>query len=296
MNRQKSENTPPADPWDSFEPYVQLIRSLLPRASSVAIFDAKGGLRWSSETTTGPDLVNLVDNALSTARAAPDTAGQLRVLDGNMPVYLCWLRDDAARLLAVLAVVCRATGDQEVDARSFSFAYALLRPAIECLRRDLMARGAIEELNRTVTALDKDLELLLADGAADHKSQRDDGADDLKGILQQATEHLRSATTALIVPDKSIALVRSRHKERPSDMQLVARAHRQLLSMAQMRREPVIINKLAPNSTLGIIPYRILSCPLRSLSGRTIGVLVMFREELGDRRGAIRKAIAVFRG
>jgi diguanylate cyclase (GGDEF)-like protein len=289
MKRQKSENAPPADPWDSFEPYVQLIRSLLPRASSVAIFDTKGNLRWSSETTTGPDLINLVDDALSTARTAPDSAGQLRVLEGNMPVYLCWLRDDAARLahgpsglLAVLAVVCRPTGDQDVDARSFSFAYALLRPAIECLRRDLMARVAIEDLNRTVTALDKDLELLLADGAADHPSQRDDGADDLKGILQQATEHLRCATTALIVPDKSIALVRSRNKERPADMQLVARAHRQLLSMAQMRREPVIINKLAPNSSLGIIPYRILSCPLRSLSGRTIGVLVMFREELGE--------------
>jgi diguanylate cyclase (GGDEF)-like protein len=261
---------------------VQLIRSLLPRAASVAIFDTKGDLRWSSETTTGPDLINLVDDALSTARTAPDSAGQLRVLEGNMPVYLCWLRDDAARLLAVLAVVCRPTGDHDVDARSFSFAYALLRPAIECLRRDLMARVAIEDLNRTVIALDKDLELLLADGTADHKSPRDDGADDLRGILKQATEHLRCATTALIVPDKSIALVRSRANERPSDMQLVARAHRQLLSMAQMRREPVIINKLAPNSTLGIMPYRILSCPLRSLSGRTIGVLVMFREEIGE--------------
>jgi diguanylate cyclase (GGDEF)-like protein len=281
MKPERSQNTPTADPWDSFEPYVQLIRSLLPRASSVALFDVKGDLRWSSETTTGPDLINVVDDALSTARTAPDSAGQLRVLAGNLPVYLCWLRDDAARLLAVLAVVCRSTGDQDGEARSFSFAYALLRPALECLRRDLMARVAIDELNRTVSALDKDLELLLADGAADHPTA-DDGADDLKGILQQAVEHLRCATAALIVPDKSIALVRSRNTERPADMQLVARAHRQLLSMAQMRREPVIINKLAPNSSLGIMPYRILSCPLRSLSGRTIGVLALFREDLGE--------------
>ncbi|MGH8323001.1 MAG: hypothetical protein ACRETD_04255, partial [Steroidobacteraceae bacterium] len=147
MNLQRGNNTPSADPWDSFEPYVQLIRSLLPRASSVALFDTKGELRWSSETTTGPDLLNLVDDALTTARTALDSAGQLRVLAGNLPVYLCWLRDDSARLLAVLAVVCRPNGTQEVDARSFSFAYALLRPALECLRRDLMARVAIEELN-----------------------------------------------------------------------------------------------------------------------------------------------------
>jgi len=281
MNSPKSDRKPTADPWDCFEPYVQLIRSLLPRASSVALFDTKGDLRWSSETTTGPDLLNVVDDALSTARTAPDSAGQLRVIAGNHPVYLCWLRDDSARLIAVVAVVCRPNGDQEIDVRSFSFAYALLRPALECLRRDLMARVAIEELNRTVSALDKDLQLLLADGAADHPSA-DSGADDLKGILQQAVEHLRCAIAALIVPDKSIALVRSGHNERPADMQLVARAHRQLLSMAQMRREPVIINKLAANSTLGIMPYRILSCPLRSLSGRTIGVLAMFREEVGD--------------
>jgi diguanylate cyclase (GGDEF)-like protein len=304
MNSIKSVNTPATDPWDGFEPYVQLIRSLLPRVSSVALFDTQGDLRWSSETTTGPDLINIVDDALTTARTSPDSPGQLRMLAGNIPVNVCWLRDDANQLLAVLTVLCRSQTEQEVDARSFSFAYALLRPAIECLRRDLMARVAIEQLNRTVTALDKDLELLLADGTADQPTTAD-GADDLKGILQQAFDHLHCATVALIVPDKSIALVRSQNTARPADMQLVARAHRQLLSMAQMRREPVIINKLAPNSTLGIMPYRILSCPLRSMSGRTMGVLAMFREDLGDgfvdrdaRLGDIlaRKAVGVIEG
>ena len=282
MSRRRSDSTPTAaSPWDSFEPYVQLIRSLLPRASSVALFDTRGDLRWSSETTAGPDLLNVVEDALSNAGNALDSTGQLRVLAGNHPVYLCWLRDDAGRLLAVLAVVCRPNTEPDADARNFSFTYALLRPAIECLRRDITARVAIEELNRTVTALDKDLELLLADGAADRPTTAD-GADDLKGILQQSIDHLHCATVALIVPDKSIALVRSRSTERPADMQLVARAHRQLLSMAQMRREPVIINKLAANSSLGIMPYRILSCPLRSMSGRTIGVLALFREEVGE--------------
>lgn len=298
MTHKNSEPAPTADPWDKFEPYVQLVKSLLPRATAVALFDSQSRLRWSSEIATGPDLLNVVDEGL---RAAPDSAGELRVLGGNVPVYLCWLRDDAARLLAVLAVVCRPAGEQEPDARGFSFAYALLRPAIECLRRDLMARFAIEELNRTVMALDRDLELLLADGTADHPTT-DDGADELKGILQQAIDHLRATTAALIVPDKSIALVRCRSGEQPTDMQLVARAHRQLLSMAQMRREPVIINKLGPNGLLGSLPYRILSCPLRSMSGRTIGVLALFREqaeeEFSDRDGRLvdilaRKAVGV---
>src|SRR5262245_50679958 len=97
-------------PWGSFEPYVQLIRSLLPRATSVAIFDAAGEMRWSSETTTGPDLALLVEEILPSARASRDGAGEMRLLGGTHPVYTCWLRDDAGNLLAIVTVVCRSGG------------------------------------------------------------------------------------------------------------------------------------------------------------------------------------------
>src|ERR1700736_3540221 len=59
----KNEQTP--DPWGSYEPYVQLVRSLLPRATSVSLFDAAGAMRWTSETTTGPDFYDLVENAIA---------------------------------------------------------------------------------------------------------------------------------------------------------------------------------------------------------------------------------------
>ena len=273
----KNEQSP--DPWGSFEPYVQLVRSLLPRATSVSLFDATGAMRWSSETTTGPDFHSLVENALDAGGPSPQGPGLMRMLDGNLPVYLCWIRDDAEQLIGIVAVVCRASADQDSETRGFSFAHALLRPVLECLRRDLLSRAAIEQLSRTVTSRDRDLELLLADGAADRPAG--DGADELKGILQQAIEHVGCSTVALIVPDKSIALLRS-NTQRPADTQLVARAHRQLLSMAQARREPLIVNKLAPNSTMGILPYKILSCPLRSGAGKTIGVLALFRDDLGQ--------------
>jgi diguanylate cyclase (GGDEF)-like protein len=280
MKHKRSETTPSTAPWDNFEPYVQLIKSLLPRSSGVALFDTDK-LRWSSETTTGPDLLNVVAEALPTANGAPESTGQLHVLAGNLPVYICWLRDDAARLIAALAVVCRPMSDQDLETRNFSFAYALLRPAIECLRRDLMARIAIEELNRTVMALDDDLELLLADGAAERPAS-DDGADDLRSILQQAMEHLHCATAALTVPDKSIAMMRSHKDGRPADIQQLARMNHRLLATARMRREPLIINKLTTNSPPAATPYRILCCPLRSMSGRTIGVLTLFRDAAGN--------------
>jgi len=33
---------------------------------------------------------------------------------------------------------------------------------------------------------------------------------------------------------------------------------------------------------MGILPYKILSCPLHSAVGKTIGVLALFREDLGN--------------
>src|SRR3954471_10683283 len=82
------------DPWGSFEPYAQLIRSLMPRAISVTVFDADGEMRWTSETTTGPDVAQLIVEVLPSARAGNSAAGELRSLENSPPVYFCWLKDD----------------------------------------------------------------------------------------------------------------------------------------------------------------------------------------------------------
>src|SRR5438552_1244702 len=199
----KNEMTP--DPWGSFEPYVQLVRSLLPRASGVSLFDASGAMRWSSETTTGPDFYNLVEDALTSGGPRPQGPGMHRMLDGTQPVYLFWIRDETEELIGIVAVMCKQhNGMAESEGTEFSFKHALLRPVLECLRRDLLSRAAIDQLSRTVTSRDRDLELLLADGT---DRPTGDGADELKGILKQAIEHVNCSTAALIVPDKSIATV-----------------------------------------------------------------------------------------
>ena len=154
------------NPWGSPEPYVQLIRSLLPRAASVSLYDADGELRWSSETLTGPDLPQFVAEALAAARESPASSGEFRMLGGNQPAYLCWIRDDLHAPIAIVTVVCRPGGDRDAEARSFSFSQSLLRPALECLRRDLLSRVTIERLNRKVSSLDKDRGVPLADGAS----------------------------------------------------------------------------------------------------------------------------------
>ncbi|MGB6604542.1 MAG: EAL domain-containing protein [Steroidobacteraceae bacterium] len=276
------QTTEPAAGQPAFrvEPYARLVRSLLPRASSVAMFGPTGELLWSSETMTGPDLMNVVDDALTGARTNPASTGQLRLLAGNQPVYLCPVRDDAAQLLGVIAVVCRPSDSQDKKPQDFSFAHSLLAPAIECLRRELVAHATIADLNAVVSELNRDLGLLLTHGASEQSATAADGAGDLQLLLQQTVEHLRALTGALLVPEKNLTLLRSASGA-AADARFLTRAHRKLLALAQGRREPLIINEIsvaAPDT----YPYRVLCCALRSRAGRCLGVLALLRDESAE--------------
>jgi len=274
----------PGKPGDRFDPYVRLIRSLLPRTSCVAMFGPSGALMWSTETMTGPDLLNVVDDALLSTRANPDSAGQMRLLSGNLPVYYWALRDDERQLLCLLTVLSRPNDAQDRRNPDFAFVGQLLAPAVECLRRELIARAAIDDLNRTVGGLDKDLNLLLTQDHAELPSA-EAGAGDLQQLLQQTIEHLRASTGALLVPEKNVMLVRSADA-RPPDTQFWMRAHRRLLPLAQAQREPLILNETQSIDAPEAFPVRVLCCSLRSRTGRTIGLLALLREALAEPFGA----------
>lgn len=258
-----------------FEPYFRLVRSLLPRASSLAVFSVAGELVWSSETMTGPDLMNVVEDALIAARSSEGGAGQLRTLAGNLPVYLCSLRDEAGGLLAIVAVVCRPNEGGDRKHQDFSFANSLLAPALECLRREFIAQANIEELNGALAALNRDLELVLSHGAADAPAP--DGANDLQLLLKQTIEHLRATTGALLVPEKNLTLLRSSGDGTP-DARYMMKAHRKLMTLAQAQSGPLIVNDIEV-SLADTYPYRVLACALRSRAGRCIGMLALLRDE-----------------
>ncbi len=176
----------PASSWGSPDPYVQLFRCLLPRASSVALFDAAGNLKWTSDTLAGPDLPHFVAEVVAEARTAPERPGEMRMLGANQQAYLCWLRDEEQRPLAIVAVVCRANGEHDPEARNFSFAQSLLRPALECLRRDLLAHAAIERLKGKVSSLDQ--QGLLADGASTGLYTRPEFEQRMRAVVADTTK------------------------------------------------------------------------------------------------------------
>jgi diguanylate cyclase (GGDEF)-like protein len=221
-----------------------------------------------------------VDEALVAAHGSDSGPGQLRMLEGRLPVYLCPLRDDAGQLRAMIAVVCRAADDKDRRNHDFNFAYSLIAPALECLRRELVTKATIEELNATVSALGKDLSLLLARGSP-AESAESDGGNELQGILHETIGHLRASGGVLLVPEKNVTLVRS-GSDSPPDAAFLMRAHRRLLAMAQSRAEPLLANDTQSADYPDAFPYRVLCCSLRSRSGRFMGLMALLREPVEE--------------
>ncbi len=259
----------------SMEPYAQLVGSLLPRAAWLSLFDKTGKLLWTSAASTNPDLFALVLQGIASIESHPDhtsegAGGQLVQLPGEGPGYLFWLCDEHGALASIAAVVCnRVRADGEL--LPFSYVREQLKPALELLRRDLLARADIRNLNESLTARDKDLELLLSVTGSHPGSS---GSDDLRSLLANATAHLKCVLAGIVVPDKGLVVTHPGG----GDDSILKRTQRQLLAITQTRRDPLVINKIATQAGQVAIPYRILACPLRQGSGRTSGVLALFRK------------------
>jgi diguanylate cyclase (GGDEF)-like protein len=267
----------PAAADSSLEPYAQLFRALLPRMSSLSVFNSRGELHWSSEMAIGPDIMGLLPETLRAAENDPVSYGEQRTANGE-PVYLIWLRrDDVAAPVKPFAVIAISFRPSDGDARAFSFVHGLIKPAIECLRRELMARDEILNLSSSLREQDSDLEMLLSisGGGSEGKPET---ASDLKAIVASATEHLKVGLSALIVPEKGIAMVQA-SAEDPLDTSLLAKAHRHLLSMAQVRRKPTIVNRMVLQQGGSTASYRVLACPVLRHDGHAMGVLALFRAD-----------------
>ena len=265
---------PPMTFENSMEPYAQLVRSLLPRAASVSLFENTGKLLWSSAASTNPDLFALVLQAIAQLEGRQgkkgEVDGQHCSLPDDGPAYLFWLRDGAGSVAAIVAVVCNRI-KVDADVLPFSYVHDHLKPALELLRRDLLARADIDMLNESLNARDKDLELLLSVAGSHPEAS---GADDLQSLLANAASHLKCVLAGIVVPDKGLVLTFPEN----GDSSILTRTQKQLLAITQTRRDPLVINRIATQAGQVAIPYRILACPLRQGSGRTSGVLALFRK------------------
>ena len=256
------------------DPYGQLIRMLMPRANSIAVYGAGGTPLWIAGGQDDPDLQRFASEQLKRSTGRPlDIDGCVRVFDGAQ-AYAFVLRDDQGLPLAAVTLLV----DGNSDERPFSLMLGLVRPALECLQRELGLRASLGALSRDLSTRDDDLDLLLDASVEKADTLRD--ADELGRLVQAAVNHLDCAFGALIIPERSVAAVRARRREGTGpEADVVSRTHRHLMAFAQLQRRTMIVNKTATTDKLP--PYKILSVPVRHLSNRVIGFLALFNDADG---------------
>ncbi len=185
------------------EPYGQLLRMLVPRASGIGFYDARGTALWVSDNYDGPDPQPVVEQAL--AKVPPATTGQIDGFSRNFegaPAYAFRLRDDAGHVIAVAVLLVR-----DGEERPYSFIQHLAQPALECLSRELLARSTLGIMSRDLRARDDDLDLLLK-VAPDDPDNPEQG-DELGLLVQTCVDHLGCTLGALVVPERNVALCKA---------------------------------------------------------------------------------------
>jgi diguanylate cyclase (GGDEF)-like protein len=258
----------------SLDPYGQLIKMLLPRAQSIVVYDRMGVCIWESDGVEGPDLLSLMEGAHEDDPADEASAdGHSERLPGGQTAYIFTLRDESRTRIGAVGLVCRDTNN---ESRPFSLLQALLRPALQCLQRELAAQSSIGSLQRSLSVRDRDLELLL--GATQDETSGGDATEDFARLVQGCIDHLGCSVGALLIPDKNIAVCRTGAGTPASaGAEVLTRTHRHLIGWTQLHRQTMTSNALASSGPLANVDYKVLSCPVMHGSQRVLGVLVLFK-------------------
>ena len=260
----------------SLDPYGQLIKMLMPRASCIAIYDRHSVPLWMSDGCDGPDLPNLIEEAINAAQSdnsdPEERDGCARSWSGDT-AYVFILRD-SQMLLGALGVSCQ---DGSGGARPFSLVQGLLRPALQVLSRELISQYHIGNLRQDdAPPRNADLERLL-----DASVPEDSSSDDLGQLVRSCVTHLQCTAGALFVPDKQITILRADAALSAVERETFEKTQRHLFAWVQVQRRTLMLNKVPANSPMGSLPYKILACPIRHGGQQVVGLLMLLKRLTG---------------
>ena len=242
--------------------YGQLIKMLLPSTGSIAIYDNASELLWCSHGYEQLDLRQLLERMRSSDTVA--SRGSIELTSGGVPAFVALLRGTHARPLGSLVVELNQNSKQTP-----SMVLSMLRPVLDTLENRLDLERTRSANAADTNADNEGLELLLS---VDEAGQLDSGA--LVELLRHCIQHLGCVLGALLVPDKNL-LVSCAADESVSGATILDRTQKHLLAWAQLNNRPMVVNRVAGAG--GVAPYKILSCPIRDVHTRVIGLVALFR-------------------
>jgi len=248
----------------SYAAYGQLIKMLLPSTGSVSIYDSANELIWCSDGYEQLDLRQLLERLRSNDTIA--SRGSIELTSAGVPAFVALLRGAESRPLGSLVIELSQSSKQTP-----SMVLSMLRPVLDTLENRL-------DLEHTRSASsgadDEGLELLLS---VDEAGQPDSGA--LTQLLRHSMQHLGCLLGALLVPDKNLT-VSCALDESIAGAAILDRTQKHLLAWAQLNNRPMVVNRVAGAG--GVAPYKILSCPIRDVHSRVIGLVALFRSATAE--------------
>jgi diguanylate cyclase (GGDEF)-like protein len=266
----------------SLDPYGQLVKMLMPRASCIAIYDRNSVPLWQSDGCDVSDLANLIEEAINAVESEStdpeEREGFARSWSGNT-AYVFILRDDST-LLGALGVSCQ---DGSGGARPFTLVQGLLRPALQVLSRELISQynqynaGEVrEKAAAAAPATDSDLDRLL-----DASVPEDSSSDDLEQLVRSCVTHLQCSAGTLFIPDKAIEILHAEGALGASERETLDKTQRNLFAWVQVQRRTLMLNKVPASSPMGSLPYKILACPIRQGGQHVVGLLMLLKRLTG---------------
>ncbi len=269
----------------SLDPYGQLLKMLFPRALNIVIYDRNGTLLWNAGGCESESLQQLIEDEVANNLMSHTEAGlvneryrqgMLHGIDGDH-AYVFPLLDATYHLTGMVVITCAERTGQ--NGRAQDSTYALLRPALEVLSRELINQSSMELLQRDLQARDGDLALIMGDGS----SAEQHSADDFNSLLQDCIDHLECPLGAVLIPDKNIAMYRTAEDVSPgTGAEVLNRTHRHLLALVQVQRHTVVLNKSIASGPMANLPYKILVCPIHygshNSTSTVAGILAVFKD------------------
>ena len=254
--------------------YGSLFQRLLPGLSGCTLVDAQLRALGSVGTITAQRALADWLATLGWTRRRAAIGSSVRELPGGACLIAVPFADSQSGLLGAACLQIAADARGRLGARPDAFVEDALRPALECLHREMQRLGVRDEADVATVERTQDLEWLF-NVTGDLK--RDGGdAHLLRSLLAAACKRMESPLGVISVPDKQLSLVHGADTATAALRQSAAQAEPHLLAWATRRREPLMVNE-PPRPPSPVPSVKFLSVPVIASGGRVLGILAFFR-------------------
>ena len=263
--------------------YASLFAGLLPEIKGSAHFDARlNFLGGAGSLSNAPDLARWLSDGGWQQRTPSALHRRLRDCD---QVAMPLLGAGGAQLGAIVIDIASSLR-QTLGTNFAATLTSRLRPALECLQRELAAPSvtALAASPNVPAANDDraaDLEWLFHLSADTKRSGGEWLA--LQRLLESACARIGCTLSLLTVPSKNISLTHAHDERAASSMrESLGQLEPHLIAWAVRKKTPLLVN--APSARLLAVTHaRILAAPVMTPSGRAVGVLTFLRDLDGEK-------------